>query len=95
MPIQKREKMKVHETKELFRIIEDDEKNQIFIAVGNNVVSSKNFKSVQAAYDYIKQKPYELIFNTMYCLMLNYLENENFKEGEPSIKENTSDTEKN
>lgn len=60
--------------------------------MGNNVVSAKEFKSLQNANDYINQKPYELIFNTMFGILQNILKNEDYQE---INQERPADTKKN
>lgn len=82
--------MKVHETKEIFNVIEFDEDKEKKVAktfkivVGNNVVSAREFKTLQSAKDYINQKPYELIFNTMFGILNNILKKENNENNEKS-----------
>lgn len=44
--------------------------NEIKIAIGNYQISRRTFKSFQAAEDYLRQRPYEILINTT-CLFTN------------------------
>ena len=48
----------------LFTIVEKSEK-EVIITIGNQIVSSKVFKDVKSAKQYIAKKPWELLVNTM------------------------------
>lgn len=53
--------MRVIETKTPFSIIENDNKTEYRIVIGNSLASEKTFESENAAKKYINSKPYELI----------------------------------
>ena len=59
----------------IFLLVKDDE-NKVQIAVGKNIVSTKIFDNYKLAEEYINMKPYELIFNTCYCITQNIIKNE-------------------
>lgn len=66
---------KQSKTDKIFLLVKDDE-SKVQIAVGNNIVSAKKFDTYKQAEEYIGRKPYELIFNTCYCITQNFIKNE-------------------
>lgn len=57
----------------LFTIVEKSEK-EVFICVGNQLASSKNFKDLKQAKNYIARKPWELLVNVM-CIVNQKMKN--------------------
>ncbi|AXH74378.1 MAG: hypothetical protein [Microviridae sp.] len=60
----------VHESRtEPFRIVEKDE--EFTILMGENIISTKRFESLENAESYIESKPYDIILNSslLYCRM--------------------------
>lgn len=70
-------------TDEIFKLVKTEK--GIVIAIGNHQISKMIFKTKQAAEDYLKQKPYEVIINIacMACDLsikqLNLTKNEDTK----------------
>lgn len=55
---------------EMFDIVERN-KDDIIIVFGNSIVSERAFKTFEDAENYIKIKPYEIIFATCCAIMRN------------------------
>lgn len=60
------------------------------IAVGNNLVSAKRFKTFKQADEYLKEKPYEVLINVA-CLIANLKNNEIQKETDPAQIEKSAE----
>ncbi len=72
---EKETKVKIRPCKNTpFSIAKKD--NKIYILIGNNVMSSKTFKSFKEAERYIYLKPYEIITNLV-VLIYQHLKQEN------------------
>lgn len=56
----------------IFTLVQD-EKEKVFIAIGNNRISNAQFDTFKQAEEYIGRKPYELIFNIAYLIAKNLL----------------------
>lgn len=61
---------------------------KVRIAVGNNIVSQKEFETYKDAEMYISRKPYELLINIACLIFDKRKENEKSKESDKSNKEN-------
>lgn len=55
----------VHTDKDKFFTFVERKEEDVIICVGNQIVSSHSFKTWQAAKEYTKKKPWELLVNVM------------------------------
>lgn len=75
---------KVYERHDLegtpFAIIKNITTGKCFPAIGNNRMCEKNFKTMQAVENYINEKPWDLMLNTMALMCENIIKLTNKKQ---------------